>query len=492
VRAWRSSAKIATNAQTPLVALHELLITGGEIGEFSKMDIRIRRGRIAEIGVGLAHRDEQIIEADGGAVIPGLHDHHLHILSLAAALGSVFCGPPKISNRADLSGALTAAASRTASGAWIRGIGYHESVTGPLDRWLLDALVPDHPMRIQHRSGSLWILNSAAIRAIRLEQNPPPGVERDPQGRPTGRLYRADRWLGQRVPDYLTDLAAVGRLLSSLGVTGITDATPNLPARAVQTIQAAIRGGDIPQRVMALGVPAGSNFRAVGPFKIVIEEQAGIDLDALTARIVAYHADDRPVAIHCITRAETVAAVAALTAAGAIPGDRLEHASELPVELTPRVRELGVTIITQPNFIAERGDVYAAEVEPEEIDILYRCGGLLSAGVRVAASTDAPFGIPDPWAAMRAAVERRTGQGHVLGPDERVSAQEALQLFLGPLKEPGIRSRRIEVGAPADLCLLQNSLAGALVDLHSRVVRATVIRGRLVYEVPRSDLRNGC
>src|SRR5689334_18797989 len=34
-----------------------------------------------------------VVEAGGGALLPGLHDHHIHLLALAAAERSVRVGP---------------------------------------------------------------------------------------------------------------------------------------------------------------------------------------------------------------------------------------------------------------------------------------------------------------------------------------------------------------------------------------------------------------
>src|ERR1700704_4397246 len=66
--------------------------------------------------------------------------------------------------------------------------------------------------------------------------------------------------------------------------------------------------------------------------------------------------------------------------AGSFAGDRLEHASVLPVGLEHRLRDLRVAVVTQPNFIAERGDAYARDVDPEDLEALYRCGTLLAEG----------------------------------------------------------------------------------------------------------------
>ena len=92
--------------------------------------------------------------------------------------------------------------------------------------------------------------------------------------------------------------------------------------------------------------------------------------------------------------------------------------------------------MTQPNFVAERGDQYLTDVPAAEHHELWRLASLLSAGVKVALSTDMPFGEGDPWATMRAAVRRTTAAGAVLGPDECVSAREALTMFFGTPASP--------------------------------------------------------
>ena len=70
-----------------------------------------------------------------------------------------------------------------------------------------------------------------------------------------------------------------------------------------------------------------------------------------------------------------------------------------------------------------------ANVEARDLPHLYRVKSWLAAGIATGGGTDAPFGRPDPWRSMRAAVERRTPQGFVLGPDERVFPETALALF---------------------------------------------------------------
>jgi len=192
--------------------------------------------------------------------------------------------------------------------------------------------------------------------------------------------------------------------------------------------------------------------------------------------------------VHCVTAAELALTLAAFDVAGAAVGDRIEHGGVIPIEAIARLKALGLTVVTQPAFVRERGDRYLAEVEPRDQPDLYRCASLIAAGVPVAFSSDAPYASPDPWAGIAAATRRTTREGRPLGADERVGASEALAMYLG--EAAGGPARRVEVGAPADLCLLANPLKDALAASSAELVRATFIGGRVVfYADARSPLR---
>jgi predicted amidohydrolase YtcJ len=181
-----------------------------------------------------------------------------------------------------------------------------------------------------------------------------------------------------------------------------------------------------------------------------------------------------------VTLAESVVALSALREVR-MGGSRLEHGSVLPPDLHADLRTLGVTVVTQPHFVAERGDDYLRDVDEADRPHLYRCASLLASGVPVAAGTDAPYGDLDPWRVVAAAVTRRTESGVVLGPDERVLPVRALDLLLGELRDPGGPPRQVTVGAPADLCLLDAPLADVLHEPSADRVVATVIAGRVVH-----------
>ncbi len=433
-----------------------LLIRDAELGS-DRADVRCRDGRIVEIRTGLvASGDEQVIDARGGALLPGLHDHHIHLFALAAARASVKCGPPEVGNR----DALAAALAGAAAGEWIRGVGYHESVAGMLDRQALDALVADRPVRMQHRSGKMWFLNSPAAQILGLD----PDFD--------GRLFRQDAWLREHVATDV-DLAAVSRELARYGVTGVTDATPSNDDETAAKITAA----GVRQRVC----PMGGEHLSRGTLKIMLDEHELPEFDVLRARIAEAHRHGRATATHCVTRAELVFALSALMEAGTMPGDRIEHASVTDDATMGLVVEAGVTVVTQPNFISERGEQYLADVDAADHPYLYRCRGFLDAGVPLGGGTDAPFGEPDPWAAISAAVTRRTADGRVIGAQEALSPERALALFTTPAEDPGGEPRRIAIGETADLCLLDRGWKEARNSLCHDHVAATIFGGKVIF-----------
>lgn len=469
----------------------QLVVTRADLGGPEPVDIRMEGGTIGELAPSREHRFTgrhaagAVLDAAGGGVVPGLHDHHLHLRSLAAARRSVRAGPPEVATAPALHRALQAAAARTPRGDWIRAVGYHDSVAGPLHRRALDALVPDRPVRVQHRSGALWILNSSALDELGVATESHPGIERESDGTPTGRLFRMDDWLADRVPAIPLDFAAVGAAAAAAGVTGLTDATAGMSRGDVELLAGAVASGALPQRLVVMAEdpaePAVHPRLTWGPHKVVLDDDALPDPDALRRLVAHAHAQGRAVAFHCVTRMQLIVAVMTLEAAGAGGHDRIEHGAVVPPDLHARLRALGATVVTNPGFVFERGEAYRREVEPEDAERIYPCASLRRAGIAVAAGTDAPFGPADPWVAIRAAADRTTSAGLALGSEERVSPAEAVALFTGRAEAPAV-PRRMAAGEPADLCVLALPLRAGLEARNVEAVRATVVDGQVVHD----------
>src|SRR6202040_1050303 len=173
-------------------------------------------------------------------------------------------------------------------------------------------------------SGVLWILNSAGLERVGLA------------GHPDGRVRSTDSWadaLGRSV----TSLADLSERLSRCGVTGITDATPDLDVADMVRLSELHRHGELRQRVHCLA-----------PGKRILHDD-DLDLAELSGWIADRHAADAPVAVHCVTAAQLLVTLAALREAGTHPQDRIEHAAVVPDDSMADLTELGVAGVTQPN-----------------------------------------------------------------------------------------------------------------------------------------------
>ncbi len=464
-----------------------LVIHDAEV-DHRRVDVRVEGDIVTAVGPAVDRSAAELVDAAGGALLPGLHDHHVHLLAMAARRAEI-----DLDHLADPSAVdrvLASAALAVEPGGWIRAGGYDEHRHGALDRHRLDTVAPGVALRVQHRSGLSWVLDSEGLRRVGVDlasrapgPAEPAGVERGPDGSPTGWLHRLDGWLADRIPRPMPDLAPVGRRLAAVGITGVTDATPRLGPARLRALREAIRDGSLTARLVVLGADDPGEvegWATLGPAKLLADEYVGLDPDALAESVASAHAIRRAVAIHAVTRAENVVAVTALTTGPPHPGDRIEHGSVLPPELDPALAARGITIVVQPALVAERGDHHLATVEPADLGALHRAASLLAAGVRVAAGSDAPVTDVDPWASIAAASTRRTRDGRELGPAERVPAATALGWYLSHPQDPGGPVRRVGPGAPADLCLLHVPLAAALARPTAEQVRATWVGGRLV------------
>jgi predicted amidohydrolase YtcJ len=438
--------------------------------------VRIEHGRIAAIGPKLP-ADKQDLDGRGGALIPGLCDHHIHLFALAARAVSVLLDG--VTNAQTFAARIKAAIATRPEGAWVRVLNYHETMAGDLTRHDLDALAPRHRLRVQHQTGALWILNSAALTALGDET--PPSLDRE-----AGRIMRGDVWLRERIGAETPPFAPIGRELARYGITSVTDASVTTDADAAAILADAARSRALPVRLMlmsrgALAAPDDGAF-TVGPVKILLDDHSLPPLDEFIDTIARARTWGRPVAVHCVTAGELALTLAAFHAAGSRDGDRIEHGGVIPESAVAQIQRLGLTVVTQSAFIHERGDRYAAQVDAVDLPDLYRCASLIAAGVPVAGSSDAPYASVDPWRGIATAIDRRSAGGVALGTSEAISPYKALALYLGEPAAPGKAARSVHVGAVADLCLLRTGLQNALCDPRADHVRATILEGTVTYQ----------
>lgn len=433
------------------------------------VDVLCRDHEIVDIGPNLQlpqSSSARTIDAAGNAVLPGLHDHHLHFFALAAVRESI-----NLKTAGNPAAMVKLLGDAPASG-WVRVVHYHESRHGELNARRLDEIRSDVPVRVQHSSGKMWILNSLALAQLDVASSTHTGVERFLTGQPTGRLFRMDDWLREALGEQnMRPGILLGRELASYGLTGFTDCS------YTNSQSDLFRFHQVLQRVYMMG-DASLN---AGHLKIVLDEDALPVREDLLAQLEAARKRVRPVAFHCVTEIELLFALSLLREVTAHPQDRIEHAALASPAAVEQLAQQEVSVVTQPGFIADRGERYRRDLAAE-LDDLYRYQSLLDASVRVAASSDGPYGPINPWTVMQAAVQRRSELGRPLMEKECVSPDEALRGYLAPSTDPGGPARQLLPGGVADLCILDRNLATAHLDIGAVAVTHTFIGGELVFE----------
>ncbi|MGB1581743.1 MAG: amidohydrolase family protein, partial [Nevskiales bacterium] len=464
----------------------DLFIHNAEVNGVAGMDVLIQGGCIVAIEAKLARpQGVEALDAEGGALLPGLKDHHLHLAATAVARNSIACGPDDWPDAGAFATGLQQFA-QTQDQEWLRGIGYHESLAGDIDAAWLDQVLPDQPVRIQHRGGRQWVLNSAAMRWLQVGDDDP--LQRE-NGQLTGRLIEGDQWLQKRMRALgrggFPCLGRLSRELASYGITGVTDTSPDNNLQSLRHFEQAQENGELLQSLQLMGDASldGQQSQSaairVGARKFHLLESALPDWDQLVQMIAASHAVARNVAFHCVSRTELVFALSALEQAGVLPGDRIEHASVTPPEALAKIQSLGLIVVTQPALLAERGDQYLAEVDADDQLWLYRLNAFLRADVPLAGSSDAPYTALNPWKAMQAAVDRKTRRGATLAAQEALTPEQALDLYSSPLENPGSPQRRLHTGSQVDCCLLSQPWHTARSQLGEVQPRLCLAAGRL-------------
>jgi predicted amidohydrolase YtcJ len=520
-----------SQARASLVLIGQVVVSAKADGLQTAEAIGIADGRVVAVG----SRDEvldakapgaRLVAAGSAAIIPGVHDFHLHLVGMARARRTIGLGDA--ASFEALLAELRRARDTLLPGAWLRGRGWSEAILagGSLER--LDEAVGDRPALLySHDSHSAWA-SVAARRAAGLtaETPDPPGgrIERGPGGVPNGLLREsatdlvegvATRLRGPALDTALDDVLAE---LAGLGITGATDAgdttadngtgeyaalgdrasllfgarsridgrirlTINLPAAAIADAAAfRLRSGDPLPGTLTLRAgwakayadgALGSRTAAVfEPYRGDQAAGSGIlrltpeQLDGIAA---AARAAGIGLAVHAIGDQAVAWALDAIGRAPArqlgTPPDRIDHAQLVLAADRPRFAELRVTASLQPVHVVSDRPL-AEALWADRLADAYAWRSLAAAGARLAFGSDAPIETPNPWLGVFAAVHRRSpGDGR---PDwlagEALDSNAALAAYTrGPAIAVGRPDEGcLSVGALADLAVLNVDLATLL------------------------------
>lgn len=506
------------------ILFHNASILTMDPGQPRAQAVLVRSGRVAWVGVEKdvpARRVDRVIDCGGGTLLPGLTDAHIHLLGYASSLRYLNCGRGAVASIGDIQRLIQARASDTPPGQWVRGRGYDEfhlrERRHPV-RADLDAAAPHHPVRLDHRSGHACVLNSRGLEQIGIgpdTADPPAGwIERDESGQPTGLLLEMDSYLSRRMREYqdpqqLRDaVREASQALLKWGVTSLHDASPENDVERWLLLRRMHDDGAVRQRLTVMpGIRylakfvedgwspgAGDEGIRLGCAKMMVTLTTGA-LHPSEEEMGSLVADARrsgfPVAVHAVEEEALIAVLGVLLQcgvpqSGAAFAGRIEHCSEATPRVQALLKRTGVAVVTQPGFLYESGERYAAQVPASMQPWLYPLRSLRDLGVPLAAGSDAPVASPDPWRGVYAALTRKDASGLAFHPEQHLSLEEALHLYTaGAATAAGEIERKgtIQPGKLGDLVLLDRDLTeGEPEDvLNTRVVIA-MLGGQVVGE----------
>ncbi len=163
----------------------------------------------------------------------------------------------------------------------------------------------------------------------------------------------------------------------------------------------------------------------------------------------------------------------------------LVHFAVSQPDQVARIRALGAIVSGNPYYVAALADQYAkVGLGPERADEMVRLGDLSRAGISWSLHSDMPMAPADPLFLMWCAVNRITPSGRVAGPDQRVTAEEALRgVTINAAYSLKLENEigTIQPGKRANLTILsENPLTTDPGKLREIAVWGTVMEGRVL------------
>lgn len=172
----------------------------------------------------------------------------------------------------------------------------------------------------------------------------------------------------------------------------------------------------------------------------------------------------------------------------------LIHAYFPNQQTAERAARLGVGVDTQPAWYYKDGDALLGVLGTDRLRKFIGLGVWQRASVKVAINSDHMQGADpntslnpyNPFLTMYTAITRRTEDGQVIGPRQRVSREDALRMMTIDAAWLGFAETRkgsIEVGKLGDLAILSDDLLSCDVeDIKDIRSLLTVVGGNIVYE----------
>jgi predicted amidohydrolase YtcJ len=425
----------------------------------------------------------KVVDGKGHTLLPGLIDAHGHVMGL---------GTMKM--QADLAAATTldealadvkAFASANAGSAWIVGRGWNQ-VAWKLGRFPtakeLDAVVGDRPVWLDRVDGHAAWANSAAMKLAGIDKSTrdPTGgrIERDAEGHPSGVFVDAAMDLiASKIPPLTAKQNAVAldaalAEMARVGLTGVHDA--GVDAETVALYRRYADAHKLSARIYAMIGGTGADFDTLskdgpligygGDFLTVRSVKLYTDgaLGSRGAAMLAPYSDDPhnkgllfhtpkeltamigkalgkgyQVGVHAIGDAGNREVLDSFAAAYAVHGgkalrNRIEHAQVVALDDIPRFKSLDLIASMQPTHATSDMNMAEDRVGAERIKGAYAWRTFLKQGTVIAAGSDFPVELPNPFHGLYSAVTRQDHAGQPPGgwyPQQDLTLTEALRAF---------------------------------------------------------------
>lgn len=481
----------------------------------------------------------------GRTVVPGLIDSHLH--QFRSALDRPNVSLLEARSVADVVAAIGDRVQDTPAGQWVQArAAWHESLLAEErmpTRHDLDPVSPDNPVFIP-RGGHVATTNSRALEAAGITRDTPDPeggvIVRDGNGEPTGVLLERARDLAEEALPPPPPAVEQRRLLreqmaehNALGITSLTE--PGLSAGQIDTYEDLWQSGELTVRahllwrineladvdaaIEAFPVPRtgddmlrfdGLKYLSDGgvegaflkePYRIVPGEQTDPDyrgvlllppggeaeLEEMYARAARHGLQ---VQTHVVGDA-TFEAIIGLY-------EQVDRRTPLePLRWTimhiflptppglASMRRMGVLATVQdhpvllgPNMVRWWGQERAARAIPTR--------EILDAGIPAAGGSDAPVVAPNPFWSLGWMVTRWNLAGEPLGPQQAITAAEALDLYTHGSAYTQFAERTLgtlEPGKLADLVVLDADPLSVEPDaIRDISADMTVVDGRVTHD----------
>ena len=451
---------LALTCSTAALAAADLVVVNADVYTVDPNTPRaqafaVENGRFSAVGTNaeiraLADADTQVIDARGNTVTPGFIDGHSHVSGNSPAVAGVDLS--YVVAKDEWLRLIAAADERMAEGEWMTG-GYWDHTLSDGEyptKEMLDGIVPDRPILLNHIDGHYSWANSLALElaGVTAESPVPPGGEIvvDPEtGEPTGILLEGAQGLVRRIIPDRSDrqrrdgLATMQKYANRFGVTGlhqmgdledylyiVENGDPTLriwygsrgPRGTADDYAADVRNIQATKADTAMRVKATGKEEAVGPLlevgyvKLindgVLSAHTAVLLEGYTDRegwkgeyiteppdlarqVATVTAAGLPVAIHSIGDAAVQASLDAFEAAknNAVPfPNRIEHIELAHADDVRRFRALGVVASMQPNHATNAIGYVPDRVGASREDRAYVWRSMLDAGVPLVFGAD--------------------------------------------------------------------------------------------------------